>query len=47
MLYGKIFEEFCKPQFNEVIARFNLLTSLGKEKEVWMNGTMQDKCKLH
>ena len=26
------FEEFCKPQKNEVRARFDLITSLGKER---------------
>ena len=34
------FEEFCKPQANEVRACFDLLTSSTKEIEVLMNGIM-------
>ena len=33
------FEEFCKPQSNEVHARSNLLTSFCQGPKVWMNGT--------
>ena len=37
------FEEFCKPQVNEVRAHFDLLTALGKVQEALMNGTIWSK----
>ena len=33
------FEQFCKPQSNEVGARVDLLTSFCQGPKVWMNGT--------
>ena len=42
IIWGR-FEEFCKPQSNEVHARFHLLTSFRQGSKVLMNGTMQCK----
>ena len=43
-IWGK-YEEFYKPQTNEVHAHFDLLTSFGKAIEVCMSGIMQYKHK--
>ena len=42
----EIYEEFCKPQSNEVKARFDLLTSFQQGKGQLMNGTMQYRPRL-
>ena len=39
------FEEFCKPQANEVRAHFDLLTSFRQGTEVLMSGTTWPKHK--
>ena len=39
-------EQFCKPQSNEVRARFDLLTSFRKAIEVLMSGTLLYKPRL-
>ena len=41
----KGFKEFCKPQANEVRARFDLLTSFRQGNIVWMSGTMVYRCR--
>ena len=43
----KKFEEYYKPQANEVRARFDLLTSFRQGDLSVTNGTMQYKHKLH
>ena len=40
------FEEFCKPQSNEVRARFTCLQASGKETSQLMNGAMQYRPRL-
>ena len=42
----EIYEEFCKPQSNEVRARFDLLKASGKATSQLMNGTMQYRLRL-
>ena len=39
------YEYFCRPQTNEVRARFDLLTSSDKETDLVMSGAMQSKLK--
>ena len=41
------FEEFCKPSLMRSEQGLICLQALGKENEVWLNGTMQYKHKLH
>ena len=47
MLYGKNLKNFVNPSLMRLKLDLTCLQALGKEKEVWMSGTMQYKHELH
>ena len=47
MLYGKNLKNFVNPSLMRSQQDLTCLQASGKEKEVWINGTMQYKHKLH
>ena len=42
MLHEKNLKSFVHPSLMKSVLDLTCLQTLGKEKEVWMNGTMQD-----